>query len=72
MQKPALTASAYHELLQNRWSPRAFSDQSVSPEVLHALFERRAGRPPAAITALAYILAPRIIRIISPRFSARS
>jgi nitroreductase len=39
MQKPAPTAAPIHEFLQNRWSPRAFSDKTVSPEILHALFE---------------------------------
>jgi nitroreductase len=39
MQKPAPTAVPIHELLRNRWSPRAFSDQAVAPEVLQALFE---------------------------------
>jgi nitroreductase len=39
MQKPAPTAVPINELLRNRWSPRAFSDQAVSAEVLRALFE---------------------------------
>ena len=39
MQKSAPTVVPIHELLQNRWSPRAFSDKSVAPEVLRALFE---------------------------------
>ena len=39
MQKPATTDSPIHELLRNRWSPRAFGDQSVAPEVLRSLFE---------------------------------
>jgi len=32
MEKPAETQYPIHELLQRRWSPRAFSDQSVSQE----------------------------------------
>jgi nitroreductase len=39
MHKPAPTAVPIHEILQHRWSPRAFSDKQVAPEVLHALFE---------------------------------
>ena len=39
MQKPAPTDVPVHELIRNRWSPRAFADQSVSPEVLSSLFE---------------------------------
>lgn len=31
-----------HELIKDRWSPRMFSDESISTEVLHSLFE--AGR----------------------------
>ena len=39
MQKPAPTEVPIHELIRNRWSPRAFADKSVSPEVLRSLFE---------------------------------
>jgi nitroreductase len=39
MQKPAVTDAPIHELLQNRWSPRAFSDKPVGPETLRSLFE---------------------------------
>ena len=39
MQKPAPTDVAIHELIRNRWSPRAFADKGVSPEVLRSLFE---------------------------------
>jgi nitroreductase len=39
MKKPAATDHPIHELLRERWSPRAFSDQPVSPEVLRSLFE---------------------------------
>jgi nitroreductase len=39
MQKPAITDSPVHELLQNRWSPRAFSERPVEPQVLRSLFE---------------------------------
>jgi len=39
MHKPAVTDAPVHELIQNRWSPRAFSEQPVEPEILRSLFE---------------------------------
>jgi nitroreductase len=39
MHKPAKTDYPVHEIIQNRWSPRAFSDKPVSPEILRSLFE---------------------------------
>lgn len=39
MQKPAITDSPVHELLKNRWSPRAFSEKPVEPQVLRSVFE---------------------------------
>src|ERR1700687_5017202 len=39
MHKPAATDIALHELIRNRWSPRAFSDKPVPAEVLRSLFE---------------------------------
>lgn len=39
MHKPAATDAPVHEVIQNRWSPRAFSEQPVQPEVLRSLFE---------------------------------
>ena len=39
MHKPASTDVPIHELTRHRWSPRAFSEQSVAPEVLRSLFE---------------------------------
>ncbi|HXN52544.1 MAG TPA: nitroreductase family protein [Candidatus Acidoferrum sp.] len=39
MHKPAATDIALHELIRNRWSPRAFSDKPVPSEVLRSLFE---------------------------------
>ncbi len=39
MQKPAPTDYPIHELLRERWSPRAFSQQPVPSEVLRSLFE---------------------------------
>lgn len=37
--KEAETNYPIHELLKNRWSPRAFSDESVDPELVNQLFE---------------------------------
>lgn len=39
MQKPALTNFPVHDLIRQRWSPRAFADKPVAPEVLSSLFE---------------------------------
>lgn len=39
MQKPAATDVPIHDLIRNRWSPRAFADKSVAPETLRILFE---------------------------------
>src|ERR1700739_4858653 len=39
MQKPAPADHPIQDLLRNRWSPRAFSDKPVPPEVLRSLFE---------------------------------
>jgi nitroreductase len=39
MHKPATTEFPVHDLIRNRWSPRAFSDKPVEPAVLASLFE---------------------------------
>lgn len=39
MQKPAAADNPVHDFIAQRWSPRAFSDKPVSPEVLRSLFE---------------------------------
>src|ERR1700738_1728074 len=39
MHKPAATDVALHELIRSRWSPRAFAEKLVRPEVLRSLFE---------------------------------
>ena len=39
MQKAAPTDVPVHELITNRWSPRAFAEKPVPAEVLRALFE---------------------------------
>jgi len=39
MDKPADTLHPIHELLSRRWSPRAFSDRPVAPDVFKSLWE---------------------------------
>lgn len=39
MQKPAPTEFPVHDLIRNRWSPRAFAHKPVPPDVLRSLFE---------------------------------
>ena len=39
MQKPAPTNFPVHNLIRERWSPRAFASKSVEPAVLASLFE---------------------------------
>src|SRR5271168_4094603 len=39
MEKPAETVHPIEELLQRRWSPRAFADRPVEPEKLARMFE---------------------------------
>ena len=39
MEKPADAQYPIHDLLQRRWSPRAFSDRSVEPDTLRSLLE---------------------------------
>lgn len=39
MHNPAKTDHPVHEFIRNRWSPRAFSDKTISPETLRSLFE---------------------------------
>ena len=39
MQKLAETRYPIHELLRERWSPRAFADRMVEPEKLRSLLE---------------------------------
>jgi nitroreductase len=39
MKNPAPTEFPIHELLANRWSPRAFSDKAIAPADLRSLFE---------------------------------
>lgn len=39
MQKPATTDHPVHDLIRERWSPRAFSATPVPPDILRSLFE---------------------------------
>src|SRR5271168_2361408 len=39
MHNPAPADHPIHDLVRNRWSPRAFADKPVAPEVLRSLFE---------------------------------
>jgi len=39
MQRPAPTDHPVHEIIRERWSPRAFSEKPVPTEVLRSLFE---------------------------------
>ena len=39
MEKPASTTYPIHQLIQERWSPRAFGERPVETGVLHRLFE---------------------------------
>jgi nitroreductase len=39
MHKPAPIDHPIHDLIRDRWSPRAFSDKPVPPEILRSLFE---------------------------------
>jgi len=39
MNKPAPTKFPVHDLIRDRWSPRAFSDKPVDREILASLFE---------------------------------
>ncbi|PPD35948.1 MAG: nitroreductase [Methylomonas sp.] len=40
MTKPAITAEKIHDIIQNRWSPRAFdASKTITEDVLHALLE---------------------------------
>ena len=48
MDKPATTDYPVHELIRGRWSPRAFADQPIAPEVLRSLFEAARWAPSSA------------------------
>ena len=39
MRKPAESSSPLHELIRERWSPRAFADRLIEPEKIQSLLE---------------------------------
>jgi nitroreductase len=39
LRKPADSSAPIHDLIRERWSPRAFADRSVEPEKLVSIFE---------------------------------
>ncbi|MFN8511251.1 MAG: nitroreductase family protein [Thermomicrobiales bacterium] len=45
--KPAASDHPIHDLIQRRWSPRAFADQAISPELQRSLFEAARWAPSA-------------------------
>jgi nitroreductase len=58
MKNPAPAESPVHELVVQRWSPRAFGDKPVSPEILRSLFEAARWAPSSSnIQPWAYIVA---------------
>jgi nitroreductase len=58
MQKPAPTEVPVHSLIRERWSPRAFDNQAIPPEVLHSLFEAARWAPSSSnLQPWAYIVA---------------
>jgi nitroreductase len=60
MQKPAPTEFPVHDLIRDRWSPRAFADKAVPPEVLRSLFEAARWAPSSSNEQpWAYIVATR-------------
>jgi nitroreductase len=60
MHKPAPTDSPIHELIRNRWSPRAFADKTIPPDVLRSLFEAARWAPSSNNEQpWAFLVAPR-------------
>jgi nitroreductase len=48
MEKPADAQHPIHDLLARRWSPRAFADKPVAPDVLRSLWEAARWAPSSA------------------------
>jgi nitroreductase len=60
MQNPAPTAIPLHDIVKHRWSPRAFSDNNVNPEILRSLFEAARWAPSSSnMQPWAYIVGTR-------------
>jgi nitroreductase len=58
MKNPAPTDIPLSDPILNRWSPRAFADQPVSPEILRSLFEAARWAPSSSnLQPWAYIVA---------------
>jgi nitroreductase len=57
MKNPAPTEVPIHEIVRHRWSPRAFSEKAVPPEVLRSLFEAARWAPSSSnLQPWAYIV----------------
>jgi nitroreductase len=57
MKNPAPTEVPVHEIVRERWSPRAFSEKAVPPEVLRSLFEAARWAPSSSnLQPWAYIV----------------
>jgi nitroreductase len=48
MEKPADAQHPIHDLLARRWSPRAFADRPVAPDILKSLWEAARWAPSSA------------------------
>ena len=60
MQKPAPNDFPVHELIRERWSPRAFSDKPVPEDILRSLFEAARWAPSSSNEQpWAYVVAAR-------------
>ncbi|HEY2547103.1 MAG TPA: nitroreductase family protein [Candidatus Acidoferrum sp.] len=60
MQKPAPTDLPVHDLIRDRWSPRAFADKPVESGVLATLFEAARWAPSSSNEQpWAYLVAPK-------------
>jgi len=60
MEKPATPQFPIHDLLARRWSPRAFSDRPVAPDVLRSLWEAARWAPSSAnVQPWSFIVATR-------------
>jgi len=60
MQKPAPTDFPVHELIRERWSPRAFADKPVPQNVLRSIFEAARWAPSSSNEQpWAYLVAPK-------------
>jgi nitroreductase len=60
MHKPATTDVPIHELIRNRWSPRAFADRGVPSDILRSLFEAARWAPSSNNEQpWAYLVAPK-------------